>query len=116
MTKEDWNLDTADNIKVIKLLIYQTPDKTPLTNYLSTISDLTFTVHASEMRYGETYYFRGDGKNVRAIVLPTITLSAIPRKYRKQNWFYVNIFCHPDDLRFDTFPGYDSIPANQYNV
>jgi len=116
MSNDVWNIDTADELKEIKLLIRENPNQLPLKDYLSSISDLNFTVHASEMRYGETYYFRGKGTNVRAIILPTKTLSVIPRQYRKQEWFFVRIFCHPTDVRFDTFPNYHSVPAYQYNI
>src|SRR5262245_37591897 len=111
MNNDIWDLDTAEKIKVIKVLVYNDTDKLSLVDYLSRISDIVFTTHASEVRYGETYYFRGIGKNVKATILPTTTLSAIPRLYRKKNWFYVQIYCHPNDIRFDAFPDYDTIPA-----
>ncbi len=116
MNSETWNLDTAEKIKVLKLLVHEQADKLSLLDYLSSISDLTFSTHASEMRYGETYYFRGTGKNVKAVIVPTITLSVLPRKYRKKHWFYVAIYCHPNDERFNTFPGFETVSAVQYDV
>ena len=116
MQSDSWNLDTAEKIKVIKLLIHEKLDNVSIVDYLSGISDLMFSTHASEMRYGETYYFRGTGKNVKAILVPTLALSALPRKYRKNNWFFVQIYCHPDDARFDTFPNYEITSADQYNL
>ena len=116
MQSDSWNLDTAEEIKVIKLLIHEKPGDVPIIDYLRSVSDLVFSTHASEMRYGETHYFRGTGKNVIAIIVPTLTLSGLPRKYRKHNCFFVQIYCHPDDARFDIFPGYEITSANQYNL
>jgi hypothetical protein len=116
MQNDPWDMDTAQEIKVIKFLIYSQKDNLALVDYLSSISDLIFSTHTSEMRYNETYYFRGIGKNVKATIVPTITLSVIPRKYRKPHWFYVAIYCHPNDQRFDTFPGYETILATQYDL
>lgn len=116
MPNDSSSLDTVNNIKTIKLFIHETAEKLSLTEYLKSISDLTFSTHSSEMRYGETYYFRGNGTNIRALIVPTITLSKIPRQYRKQDWFYVKIYCLPDDMRFDTFPDYECAAAHQYNI
>jgi hypothetical protein len=113
---DNWNLDTAERIKVIKVLVYEESNKLSLVDYLSSISDLIFTTRASEMRYGETYYFRGTGKNIKVTIVPTIALSVLPRKYRKQQLFYVLVLCHPEDMRFDTFHGYRTISATQYDV
>jgi hypothetical protein len=116
MQNDNWDINTAEKIKVIKMLVYEEQNQLSLIDYMSGISDLIFTVHASEMRYGETHYYRGMGKNIKATILPTTTLSALPRKYRKREWFYVQIYCHPDDARFDVFLGYRTLPAGQYNV
>ena len=116
MQSDNWNLDTAEHVKIIKVLVYDDASEISVVGYLSGISDLIFTTRASEMRYGETYYFRGTGKNVKATIVPTITLSALPRKYRKPKWFYVLICCHPDDTRFDVFSGYKVIPAAEYEI
>lgn len=118
MQENNWNIDTAkaDETKVIKLLIYSEKDNMDIVNYLSSISDLTFSTHASEMRFGDTYYFRGSAKNLKVLIVPTINLSVIPRKYRKRNWFYVAINCHQNDHRFDNLGGYITVPADQYNL
>ncbi len=115
-SNDTWNLDTADEIKVIKLLVHEPSNERSLPAYLSRISDLNFSTHASEMRYGDTYYFRGTGKNVRVTIVPTITLSALPRQYRKKDWFFVTIYCHPNDERFDKISGYEIVSASQYNI
>jgi len=116
MNNENWDLNTAEKVKIIKVLVYEESENLSLIVYLSSISDLAFSTHASEMRYGETFYFRGIGKNVKATIIPTITLTVLPRKYRKHNWFYVIIYCHPEDTRFDDFPGYITVTATQYNI
>lgn len=116
MHNDNWDLNTAEKIKVIKMLVNEEQNQLPLVDYLSSNSDLIFTMYASEMRYGETYYYRGTGKNIKVTILPTTTLSALPRRYRKRGWLYVQIYCHPDDARFDVFPGYRTLPGEQYNV
>ncbi len=112
----NWNFDTANNIKVIKVFIFQEPGKILITDYLCSISDISFKTHASEMRFGETTYLRGEGNNLRAVIVPTLTISSIPRKYRRQNWFYLNIYCHPEDTRFDEFPEFVCESANKYSI
>lgn len=115
MDNEQWNLNTAKTIKVIKVLLYE-KDGTSIIDYFCSITDVKFTTRASEMRYGETHYYRGDGTNIKIMIVPTITLSAVPRRYRKHHWFYVFICCHPDDTKFDVFSGFDVVDANQYRI
>ena len=115
MNNKPWNLDTAEEVKVIKVLLYEKGEAS-LVDYFSGISNVKFTTRASEMRYGETYYYRGDGTNIRITIVPTITLSAVPRRYRKPHWFYVVICCHPNDIRFDAFPRFDIVDAIKYRL
>lgn len=118
MSSNDWNINKAKNVKTVAFLVYQPEDKLPLINYFGNISNLAFTVHASEWRFGDTYYYRGSSQDAKALIVPTKTLSAIPRKYRKDHWYYVKIFCHPDDIRFDRFSDYKylSIQPDKYKV
>jgi hypothetical protein len=116
MQTDDWNLDTAENIKVIKLLVREKGAAVSLLEYLSSISDLKFFTHASEMRFGDTVYFRGVGKNVKAVIVPTKNLKSIPRKHRSDEWLYLAIYCHPNDRRFDEFSSYETVSAVQYNI
>lgn len=116
MSDNSWNLDKADKIKAIKVLLHKNSEELAVISYLCSISDIIFSAHASEMRFGDAIYFRGTGKNIKATVVPTLTLSALPRRYRKPHWFYVQIYCHPDDTRFDVFPGFQIIDARQYRI
>jgi hypothetical protein len=115
MNNKPWNIDTTEDIKVIKVLLYNKSEPS-LVDYFSSISDVKFTTRASELRYGDTYYYHGDGTNIRITIVPTITILALPRQHRRHNWFYVAIYCHPDDTRFDDFPGFDIINATQYHI
>ncbi|MBT3338957.1 MAG: hypothetical protein HN855_09170 [Anaerolineae bacterium] len=118
MPDNTWNIETATKTKSVAFIVLQPKATTSLVEYLSNISDLKFTAHASEFRFSNAHYYRGSSSKSKALIVPTQTLSSIPRKYRKPNWFYLKIFCHPDDLRFETLPTYEhiSVPSDKYRV
>ena len=115
MDNDAWDLDTAEDGKVIRVLLYEKSEAS-LLDYFSGIADVKFTIHASEMKFGETHYYRGNGKNIKMFIVPTITLYALPRKYRKPHWLYVAVFCHPKDTRFDVFTEFEVIDATRYDI
>ncbi len=115
MDNEAWDIDKAEEIKEIRVLL-SGKSEASLLDYFSGIADVKFTIHASEMKFGETHYYRGRGKNIKMFIVPTITLYALPRKCRKPHWLYAAVFCHPKDTRFDVFTGFEVIDATRYDI
>jgi len=104
----------SKEVKAITVFIRAPRGQRWILDYLGDFSDLRITQHESHVLYGGTSYYRIEGNHVKATVVSTQGIWSIPLRYQGKSWYYICLHCHPEDTRFDSFPGYEIAPASCY--
>jgi hypothetical protein len=121
LTKHAANNDvfyfTADGqYKIIEVFVRARNTPTDICEYITSLAGILFQQRESDVRFGGGSYFRGDGADVSIYAVDARFLWRKPLRCRQSGWQWIRIICKPENTRFDTFPGYEVIPARKYQI